>query len=693
MLLSSYAQGRWYTAPDTDTGTPLLHAVTGAEVARISSAGLDVAGMLDHARRVGGPALRAMTFHQRAAMLKALAQYLSDPGRKQEFYALSAATGATPADSALDIDGGIGTLFVYSSKGRRELPNDTVYLDGPPEPLSRRGTFAGQHLYVPLRGVAVLIDAFNFPVWGMLEKLAPALLAGVPVIVKPASQTAYLTELAFRRMVESGLLPDGAAQLICGSVGDLFEHLTGQDAVSFTGSASTALRLRGHPVVLRNSVRFNAEADSLNCSVLGLDAKPGSDEFDLYVREVVREMTVKAGQKCTAIRRALVPREYADAVVEALREQLGKVRVGDPAEPGVTMGALASLGQRDEVRHAVERLSGAAELLQGTLDPGSFRVEGADPERGAFLPPILLFGGDPDRDEIHTVEAFGPVSTVLPYQSAAHAATLAARGEGSLVGSIFSDDDAFVRQLALEAAAHHGRLLLVNRECAAEQTGHGSPLPHLVHGGPGRAGGGEELGGVRGVLHYMRRTALQGSPTTLTAVTGRWMPGAARVEDPAGVHPFRKSLEDLRIGEALHTGTRTVTLDDIERFAASTGDRFYAHMDEQAAARNPFFDGRVAHGYLIVALAAGLFVDPDEGPVLANYGLENLRFTKPVYPGDTLRVAFTCKEKNPREAEPYGEVRWDTEVSNQDGEVVARYDVLTLVAKRPKPGADDGPGS
>ena len=683
MMLSSYAQGHWYTA--RDEGTPLLHAVTGEEVARISSAGLDVAGMLDYARRVGGPGLRALTFHQRAAMLKALAQSLSDPERKAEFHALSAATGATPADSALDIEGGISTLFVYSSKGRRELPNDTVCLDGPPELLSRKGTFAGQHLYVPLHGVAVLIDAFNFPVWGMLEKLAPALLAGMPVIVKPASQTAYLTELVFRRMVESGLLPDGAAQLICGGVGDLLEHLTGQDAVSFTGSAATAQKLRGHPVVLRNSVRFNAEADSLNCSVLGPDAKPGSDEFDLYVREVVREMTVKAGQKCTAIRRALVPSEYAGAVVEALREALGKVRVGDPAEPGVTMGALASLGQRDEVRRAVERLSGAAELLQGTLDPGSFEVEGADPERGAFLPPILLLGGDPDRDEVHTVEAFGPVSTVLPYQSVGHAAALAARGEGSLVGSVFSFDDSFVRQLVLEAAAHHGRLLLVNRESAAESTGHGSPLPHLVHGGPGRAGGGEELGGIRGVLHYMQRTALQGSPTTLTAVTGRWIPGAARLQDPAGVHPFRKHLEDLRIGETLRTGTRTVTLEDIERFAASTGDRFYAHMDNEAAARNPFFDGRVAHGYLIVALAAGLFVDPDEGPVLANYGLENLRFTKPVYPGDTLRVTFTCKEKNPREAEPYGEVRWDTEVSNQDGEVVARYDVLTLVAKRPAP--------
>ena len=682
-MLSSYAQGRWYTAPDK--GTSLLHAVTGEEVARISSTGLDVAGMLDYGRQVGGPALRAMTFHQRAAMLKAIAQHLSDPARKQALYALSTATGATPSDAALDVDGGIGTLFVYASKGRRELPNDTVYLDGPPEQLSRRGTFAGQHIYVPRRGVAVLINAFNFPVWGMLEKLAPALLAGVPVIVMPASQTAYLAELAFRQMIDSGLLPDGAAQLICGGVGDLFEHLTGQDAVSFTGSASTAQRLRGHPVVLRNSVRFNAEADSLNCSVLGPDAKPGSDEFDLYVREVVREMTVKAGQRCTAIRRALVPADYAGAVVEALREQLGRVRVGDPARDGVTMGALASLGQREEVRRAVERLRGAAELLEGALDSRSFQVEGADPERGAFLPPILLLGDDPERAELHTVEACGPVSTVLPYRSAGHAAALAARGEGSLVGSVFSNDDAFVRELVLEAAAHHGRLLLVNRECAAEQTGHGSPLPHLVHGGPGRAGGGEELGGVRGVLHYMQRTAVQGSPTTLTAVTGRWTPGAARLEDPAGVHPFRKYLEDLRIGETLVTGSRTVTLEDIERFAASTGDRFYAHMDEQAAARNPFFDGRVAHGYLIVALAAGLFVDPDEGPVLANYGLENLRFTKPVYPGDTLRVTFTCKQKNPREAEPYGEVRWDTEVSNQHGEVVAHYDVLTLVAKRPQP--------
>ncbi|MGH9074597.1 MAG: phenylacetic acid degradation bifunctional protein PaaZ [Acidimicrobiales bacterium] len=675
MLLESYASGSWYAAPDE--GRPLADAVTGEEVARISAAGLDVAGMLAHARRAGGPALRALTFPERAALLKALAALLTE--QKDEFYALSTRTGATRQDSAVDIDGGIGTLFVYSSKGRRELPDDTIYLDGPPEALGKRGTFVGQHVYVSLRGAAVHINAFNFPVWGMLEKLAPALLAGIPCIVKPASQTAYLTELVFRRIVESGLLPEGSVQLLCGPVGDLFEHLGGQDVVAFTGSAATARALRAHPAVTERSTRFSAECDSLNCSILGPDAVPGTDEFDLYVGEVVREMTVKAGQKCTAIRRAFVPSNQLDATVDALADRLAAVRVGNPADPEVTMGALASLGQREEVRGAVTALLGAGPLVVGALD--GFDVAGADPERGAFLPPLLLRCGDPERPEVHDVEAFGPVSTVIPYESVNHVAQLAALGRGSLVGSVFTHDDAFARDVVVATAAHHGRLLLVNRECARESTGHGSPLPNLVHGGPGRAGGGEELGGIRGVLHYMQRTALQGSPATLTAVTGRWTPGSPRRE--MGVHPFRRHLEDLRIGDSVVAGPRTVTLDDIERFAELTGDTFYAHMDEEAAAAHPFFGGRVAHGYFVVSAAAGLFVDPAPGPVLANYGLEGLRFTTPVHPGDALTVALTCKQITPRADQGWGEVRWDVDVTNQDGESVARYDILTLVATRP----------
>jgi oxepin-CoA hydrolase/3-oxo-5,6-dehydrosuberyl-CoA semialdehyde dehydrogenase len=673
-MLASYAQGRWYTA--ADEGRPLLDAATGEPVARISSTGVDVAGMLSHARGVGGPALRRLTFHQRAAALKRLASHLS--GRKEDFAALSAATGATVRDSAFDIDGGIGVLSAYAGKGRRELPNDTIYLDGPPEVLGKGGTFLGQHLYTSRHGVAVFVNAFNFPVWGMLEKLAPAVLAGLPVIVKPASQTAYLAERVFREIVASGALPEGAAQLLCGRADEVFDHLTGQDAVAFTGSAATARELRGHPVLRDQAVRFTGEADSLNVSILGVDAKPGTEEFDLYAREVTRELTIKAGQRCTAIRRALVPREYAEAVVEALRERLAKVRVGDPRDPETTMGALASLGQRDEVRGAIDRLAEAGEIVVG--DPDRFDVVGADPGRGAFLPPVVLYADDPGTAAVHSVEAFGPVATVLPYGDPGEAVELAARGGGSLVGSVFSNDETFLRDVVVGAAPFHGRLLVVNREDAKEQTGHGSPLPQLVHGGPGRAGGGEELGGIRSVLHCMQRTAVQAGPAALTAITRRWAPGAPRLEDE--IHPFRKHLEDLRIGETLFTGPRTVTLADIERFADLTGDHFYAHMDEAAAKASPLFGGRVAHGYFVVAAAAGLFVEPSPGPVLANYGLEGLRFVKPVYPGDTLRVALTCKEKVAQEGRPYGEVRWDVDVTNQKGESVARYDVLTLVATR-----------
>ena len=669
MKLESYVQGRWQAGEDE--GAPLHHAVSGEEIARISSRGVDMAGALTYARSVGGPALRALTFHERALLLKELATHLTE--KSEELYALSTATGATRKDSDIDIAGGFGTLFAYSSKARRELPNDTVLTDGAVEMLSRKGTFVGQHVCVPLRGAAVQINAYNFPVWGMLEKLAPAFIAGVPSIVKPASPTAYLTELVVRRIVESGILPEGTLQLVCGSAGDLLDHLTGQDLVGFTGSAATAAKLRAHPAVLGNGVRFNTEADSLNCSILGLDAKPGTEEFDLYIREVVREMTAKAGQKCTAIRRAFVPREHMDSAVEALRAALAQVKVGDPADPETTMGALAGVDQRTEVRRATKRLADAGELIRGDLD---FVADGA--ENGAFMEPMLLRYDDPDRAEVHDIEAFGPVSSVLPYDSVEHVVTLAARGLGSLVGSIVTHDPAFAREVVLGAAAYHGRLLVLDRDCAKESTGHGSPLPHLVHGGPGRAGGGEELGGMRGVLHHMQRTAVQGSPAMLTAVTGRWVSGAPRVEDD--VHPFRKSMAQLKIGDTVITDEHVVTQEEIDRFVELTGDSFYAHTDPEAAAANPLFGGIVAHGYLVLSLAAGLFVDPAPGPVLANYGLDSLRFTTPVKPGDSIRVALTCKEKNPRSGAEYGEVRWDADVTNAAGETVARYELLTMVA-------------
>jgi oxepin-CoA hydrolase/3-oxo-5,6-dehydrosuberyl-CoA semialdehyde dehydrogenase len=636
-------------------GNTLTSAVNGKPVASITSDGLDFADILQHARNTGGSNLRKLTFHERGEMLKALAQYLME--HKKEFYGLSAETGATRSDSWVDIEGGISTLFVFSSKARREMPNDHVYLDGPPEILSRNGTFLGQHIYTPKLGAAVHINAFNFPCWGMLEKLGPALIAGVPAIVKPASSTAYLTELMVRRIHASGILPDGALQLICGSVGDLFDHLDCQDTIAFTGSKNTAEFLQAHPRVVSESVAFTAETDSLNSSILGPDALPGTPEFDLYIKEVTREMTAKAGQKCTAIRRIIAPATIAGELVEALAKSLGEIRIGNPANKDVDMGALASQGQRDEVRARVNELSHQADVVYGGAD--DFEVIDADAA-------------------VHSVEAFGPVSTVLPYADLDEAIELSRLGEGSLAGSIITNDNNVARELVLGTAAYHGRMVVINRHCAAESTGHGSPLPHLVHGGPGRAGGGEEMGGVRGVKHYMQRTAIQGSPQTLTAIGNRWVRGADQ-NDP-GVHPFRKTFEQLDIGDTLVTDSREITLEDIQHFAEFTGDTFYAHTDEEAAAKNPFFDGRVAHGYLIVSFAAGLFVDPDFGPVLANYGVDELRFMQPVNYGDTLKVRLVCKQKTLRAGTGYGEVRWDAEVTNQDDEIVAQYDVLTMVA-------------
>jgi oxepin-CoA hydrolase / 3-oxo-5,6-dehydrosuberyl-CoA semialdehyde dehydrogenase len=672
--LRSYVEGRWHEP--TDEGIPMHDATTGEEVARVSSAGVDFAGALAYGRRAGGPALRELTFHQRAALLKSLASHLRE--HRDELYALSLRTGATLFDSKFDIDGGIGVLFSYASKGKRELPNATVLVDGAVEPLSRGGTFVGQHICTPIPGVAVQINAFNFPAWGPLEKLAPAFLAGVPTVIKPASQTAYLTARLVELIVDSEILPEGAVQLIAGSAGDLLDHLTEQDLVAFTGSASTAQRLQTHPVVVQRAVRFNAEADSLNCSILGPDATPGTEEFDLFVKQLVTEMTVKAGQKCTAIRRALVPNALVDDVAQATAERLAKVTVGNPAHEDVRMGALASLEQREEVRRSLKALREAGRIVFG--DPEHVEVIDADPERGAFLSPVLVACDDPEAPAPHEVEAFGPVSTLIGYDSPDHAVDLAARGQGSLVGSVVTGDADFARDMVLGVAPWHGRLLVLDRHNAGESTGHGSPLPPLVHGGPGRAGGGEEMGGMRGVVHHMHRTAVQASPAVLSAVTGRWVPGTERNE--TDVHPFRKHLEELRPGDTVVAGPRTVTLDDIEHFAEFTGDTFYAHMDEDAAAANPFFGGRVAHGYLIVSFAAGLFVSPEPGPVLANYGLENLRFLTPVFPGDELTVTLTAKQITPRENAEYGEVRWDADVTKQDGESVAKYDVLTLVAKQ-----------
>ncbi|WP_032408386.1 phenylacetic acid degradation bifunctional protein PaaZ [Rhodococcoides fascians] len=667
-LLESYAQGTWYSA--TDEGTPLMSAVDGSEIARVSSSGLDVAGMVDYARTVGGPALAALTFHERAALLKQLGLTLL--AGKEEFYQLSRHTGATTRDSGVDIDGGFGTVLSYASKARRELPNETVYLDGAIEQLGKKGTFLGQHIYTSRRGVAVQINAYNFPVWGFLEKLAPAFIAGVPSIVKPASQTAYLTELVFRRIIESGLLPEGSVQLLCGSARGVLDHLGGQDSVAFTGSADTAATLRSHPNVVGEGLHFTAEADSLNASILGSDVSQSDPEFDLFVKGVFTEMTSKAGQKCTAIRRVLVPQDSVEPVIEALKAKLDKVVVGDPQDDGVTMGALASIDQRDEVLKSIRGLIKSATVVFG--DP-----ETVDSRPGAFMAPVLLKAGDKSAPEPHEIEAFGPVSTVIGYDSTADLLDLVARGKGSLVASLVTKDSAIAREIVLGIAPYHGRILVLNSEDAKESTGHGSPLPVLVHGGPGRAGGGEELGGIRGVLHHMQRTAIQGTPDVLTAIGNKWVTGAKQTT--GDVHPFRKNLGELKLGDTIIGGPRQVTRADIDHFAEFTGDTFYAHTDPEAAAANPLFGGIVAHGYLVVSLAAGLFVDPAPGPVLANFGVDSLRFLTPVKAEDSLTVTLTAKLITPRQSADYGEVRWDAVVVNQDGDPVATYDVLTLVAK------------
>ncbi|CAD5108926.1 phenylacetic acid degradation bifunctional protein PaaZ [Zestomonas carbonaria] len=678
--LQSFIAGRWIGQHGAQA---LNSAIDGHLLARTHEERPDFAEALEHARRQGIAELMAMDFQQRAARLKALGKYLSE--RKEQLYAISHHSGATRADSWIDIEGGAGTLFAYASLGARELPSGNVVHEGPAIPLGKTNKFAGSHILVPRGGVAVHINAFNFPIWGMLEKFAPSFLAGMPCIVKPATATSYITEAAVRLMHESGLLPAGSLQLIIGGTGDLLDRLQGQDVVTFTGSADTAAKLRVNVNLVRHSVPFNAEADSLNCAILAPDVTPDDEEFDLFVKEVAREMTVKAGQKCTAIRRAIVPARHIDAVAERLRARLAKVVVGDPSVEGVRMGALASHAQQADVAARVEALLAGSDLLLGARD--GFAPLGEGVAEGAFFAPTLLRARDPHAEGgAHDIEAFGPVSTLMAYDDIDEAVALAARGKGSLVATLVSKEPKVAAKVVPAMAALHGRLHILDRVAATESTGHGSPLPVLKHGGPGRAGGGEELGGLRAVKHYLQRSAVQGSPSMLMAVTGEYLRGAEVYETE--VHPFRRHFDELKIGESLLTHRRTVTEADLVNFGCLSGDHFYMHFDELAAKESQF-GKRIAHGYFVLSAAAGLFVSPGVGPVLANYGLDTLRFINPVGIGDTIQARLTCKRKidqgkqSPK-GEPQGVVAWDVEVTNQLGELVASYDILTLVLKRPQ---------
>lgn len=677
--LEHYTGGRWMTGEGE--GQALYDAVTGSFVAAATSKGIDFAAMLHYGRTVGNRNLRRMSFHERGRMLKALALHLS--AHKEKFYAISYHTGATRADSWIDIEGGIGNLFANASL-RRKFPDLPYCTDGDPVGLSKGGSFMAHHLLVPKEGVAVHINAYNFPVWGMLEKCAVNWLAGVPAIVKPATITSYLTEAVVREIIASGILPEGALQLICGGAGDLLDHVGAQDVVTFTGSKTTGLMLKSHKTILGESVPFNMEADSLNAIILGEDAEPQSPEWDLFIKEVRKEMTVKAGQKCTAIRRIFVPHRLLDAVQAAIGKALAQTSIGNPLNEKVRMGALAGQGQRDEVRQNVQKLLAASQLVYGSLD--SVDVIDADAGTGAFLSPLLLLNEQPfASDVVHEVECFGPVSTVMPYRDLAEAIQLAKKGLGSLCCSIVTHDKRIATDFVIGAATHHGRILVLDRDCAKESTGHGSPLPMLVHGGPGRAGGGEEMGGLRGVKHYMQRVAVQGSPTVITAITQSYQPNAEGIQTP--VHPFRKYFEELQIGEQILTEKRIITPEDIDAFAELSGDHFYAHKRDTDF-NGTMFEQQVAHGYFVLSAAAGLFVDGSGlGPVLLNYGIDELRFTKPVYPGAALQIRFTCKEKMPQDQReegdiPRGIVKWLVEMLDETGEHVGIATILTMVKKQ-----------
>lgn len=676
--LENYALGKWIKGQGE--GQKLFNAVTGEALYTASSAGLSFADMMDYGRTTGGKALRKMTFQERGRMLKALALYLSE--KKEEFYKISYLTGATRVDSWIDIEGGIGNLFAYASL-RRQFPDLPYYVDGDMEKLSKGGSFVGHHIAVPKHGVAIHINAFNFPVWGMLEKVAVNLFAGVPAIVKPATITSFLTEAVVREIIASKILPEGSLQLICGSANGILDHVMNQDIVTFTGSASTGMMLKAHPRLVSESVPFNLEADSLNAMVMGLDVKPNSPEFDLFIKEAAKEITIKAGQKCTAVRRLIVPENMIEATGEALGKRLATTTIGNPENKDVRMGSLAGETQRREVREKVNQLSRSQKIIYGNLD--EFNVVGADAKVGAFMPPVLFLNENPFKNtDCHNIEAFGPVSTLMPYKTTEDAIALSRMGLGSLVSSIVTNNDEVATEFVVGAANMHGRILVLNNDCAKESTGHGSPMPMLVHGGPGRAGGGEEMGGKRGVMHYLQRTAIQGSPTTITKITNQYQYGAK--QNILEVHPFKKHFEELNVGDTLITEKHVVTMEDIERFADLSGDKFYAHMDEKSLEGTPF-TGRVAHGYFILSRAAGLFVDPPKGPVLLNYGLDECRFIKPVYPGATIGVRFTCKEKVDQEKRSpediaKGIVKWLVDVYDETGDSVAIATILTMVKKK-----------
>ena len=688
--LENYIQGSWVKG--SSEGQVLYNAVTGAPIATASTAGISFADVLQYAREKGNPALRKMTFQERGRMLRALALHLLE--KKEVFYNISYQTGATRIDSWIDIEGGIGNLFSNASL-RRKLPDESFCLDGDPINLSKQNTFMGHHILVPKDGVAVHINAYNFPVWGMLEKIAVNLLAGVPAVVKPATVTSYLTEAVVKEIIASNILPEGSLQLLCGSAGDLLSHVTAQDVVTFTGSAHTGLQLKSHPRILAENVPFNMEADSLNCMVLGTDVEPGSADWDVFIKELKKEMTVKAGQKCTAVRRIFVPESKMEAVWQSLSRELDKTPIGNPLNEKVRMGALAGMQQRKEVKEQVEKLLTCSEMVYGNTD--DVAVLDADAGSGAFLSPMLLVNHKPFVNEAsHNIEAFGPVSTIMPYQNMDEAIALSKKGKGSLCSSIVTSNPKLAREYVLGAANHHGRILVLNQECAKESTGHGSPLPLLVHGGPGRAGGGEEMGGLRGVKHYLQRTAIQGSPTMITAISNVYQQYAQG--NTEGIHPFRKYFEELNIGDQITTEKRKITSEDITRFADLSGDHFYAHLVETDF-NNTMFEEQVAHGYFIMSAAAGLFVDSyEKNPVLLNYGIDELRFTKPMYAGNSLYIRFTCKEKTAQEIKepnpeivmpkgsdiPKGIVKWLVEMFDDANELVGIATILTMVEMKNK---------
>lgn len=677
--VQNYILGQWISG--SGAGIPQFNAYTGEVISMVHSEGLDYREILDFGRKKGGKVLRRMDFHTRGRMLKSLAMYLME--RKEQYYAVSHLTGATRQDSWVDIEGGIGNLFAYSSL-RRRFPNETFFVESESVRLSKENGFIGHHILTPKHGVAIHINAFNFPIWGMLEKIAVNLLAGVPAVVKASEQTSFLTEAMVRDIAASGILPEGALQLIVGSGRGLLDELNAQDVVTFTGSAETGKKLRIAPSIVQHSVPFNMEADSLNAAILGADAVPGTPEFDLFIKEVRREMVTKAGQKCTAVRRIIVPESLLEAVQQALTKELAKTVVGDPSQEGVRMGALINRQQLDRVQEKLAQLSAFTPIIYG--DQTELQVIGGNRAQGAFMSPVLMLNAKPLETVLsHETECFGPVSTLMPYKDLEEAIELAQMGKGSLVSTICTFDPKIQREYITEAAAFHGRILMLNRASAKESTGHGSPMPLLVHGGPGHAGGGEEMGGMRGVFHYMQRTAIQGHPTDITNVTRQFQVGAAQTETP--VHPFRKHFEELFIGETLITAKHTISVADIHNFANVSGDNFYAHMDETALEGTPF-TGRVAHGYFILSKAAGLFVDAKKGPVLLNYGLEECRFVKPVYPGMTIGVKLTVKEKSEQEydpsregiaAIPRGIVKWLVDVYDETGETVAIATILTMV--------------